>query len=156
MQTHVNSLQPRFVEGMVNPQIPFLPLARYTEDDGCQAGRFVFEGSNPERTVVSTKSDATVDNLVGVLVRTPFQSYSGQYNDIYANGSSVTVLARGNVCVTASNVPAYKDKVFVNPSTGEIQTGSGNTPEGFLDSGYRVSQTINCGNVVEISNIQFN
>lgn len=156
MQTVINSFQPRFTPGLINPNIACLPVPRITEDENCKAGGFAFEGSNPETQAVGFKAGATVDNIIGVIARVPFQSYNGGYNSIYLKGTDVTIVVKGNICVTATNTPAYKDKVFVNSTTGEIQTGTGDAPANFIDTGWRVTQTESCNNTVEISNIQFN
>lgn len=159
MQSKVNTIQPRFLPGLVNPDIPYLPLSYYSEDENCQAGKFVFEGTDPETQALGIKSGATSENIIGIVVRAPFQSPNNvdnsYYNDIYIKGTGITVLKKGNICVEVTNNPNYKDKVFVNPTTKEIQTGSGSAPSNFIETNFRVTKTRDCGKIIEISNIQF-
>lgn len=150
MQKTINSIQPRFIKGMANPNIPYIPLARFAEDENCEAGCFAFEGTDPEVQVVGTKTGAT--KVVGIILRTPFQTYNGEYNDIYKKGAQLTVLDNGNACVEVTNNPSYGDKVFVNPTTKEIQTGTGSAPSDFIDTGFVVTATKDCGKTIEISN----
>lgn len=156
MQTTVNYTQPAGLKGQINPDVPNLFIPRYTEDENCEAGKFVFEGTDAESQVLGLKEGATLDKIVGIAQRVPFQSYNGSYGDKYIQGKDVTILIKGNIFVTPSNAAAYKDYVFVNPTTGEIQTGTDDSKEGFLKTSWRVTRTKQCGDTVEISNIQFN
>lgn len=156
MQTTVNYTQPSGLPGQVNPDVPNLFVPRCTEDENCEAGKFVFEGTDGENQVLGLKEGATLDKIVGIAKRTPFQSYNGSYGDKYIQGKDITILVKGNIYVTPSNAATYKDYVFVNPTTGEIQTGIDDSKEGFLKTSWRVSRTKDCGNTIEISNIQFN
>lgn len=156
MQTKIFEKQSIWLPGDVNKQVPCYPVTMNATDDKCRAGAFAFEGADPETQAVSTSASATSQNIVGVIKRAPYLTYNGAYNDIYPQGAELTVITRGSVTVRVSNDNVnYKDKVFVNNTTGEVQTGSGEAPSGFIDTGWKVSFVKDCANIVEISNIRF-
>lgn len=157
MQKKIFEKQSIWLPGDVNKQVPCYPIAMTAKDANCRAGSFAFEGVNAATEVVGVSENATAENIVGVIKRAPYLTYNGAYNDIYPNGAELTVVTRGSVTVRINNTNAkYKDKVFVNPKTGEVQTGTGNAPDGFIDTGWKVSIVKDCANIIEISNIRFN
>ena len=120
---------------------PLEAIPVVAEGDNVFAGGFVFVGTDPETQVIGPSADTaakTADDVAGVAV---FEKYQiGLTFDASLQiraGETLAKVRRGYVYVMSTTVSEYGQKVFVNPSTGEIQTAAA-APAGFIDTGWVV------------------
>lgn len=120
---------------------PLEAIPVVAEGDAVVAGGFVFVGTDPETQVIGPSADTaakTAEDIAGVAV---FEKYQlGLTFDPSLQiraGETLAKVRRGYVYVMSTTASVYGNGVFVNPTTGEIQTAAA-APEGFIDTGWVV------------------
>lgn len=127
--------------GTVSRLNPLEAIPVVAEGDNVLAGGFVFAGTDPETQVIGPSAATaakTAADIAGVAV---FEKYQiGLTFDPSLQiraGETLAKVRSGYVYVTATTASSNGQKVFVNPSTGEIQTAA-TAPTGFIDTGWVV------------------
>lgn len=121
------------------------------EGTAVAAGGFVFEGTDPEVQVIgpsSATSSKTAADIAGVFVFEKYQlmlrSVSDMNSLVVNEGEEGAKVRKGYVYVTPTTASVHGQSVFLNPSTGEIQTAA-SAPESFIATGWTV-ETGNAAN----------
>lgn len=105
------------VEGMVANSEPCVVISRVAEDvEGIGFGKVCVQGST-DNTV--TDSEATA-KFRGISVLDPTQMGIGALLDMYPQYSTVAVMVKGVIWVTASVAVAVGDPVYYVPATGVL------------------------------------
>ncbi len=149
-QNKVNLSQVKYFDGDITRDNPINILPFFAEDENCIAGKFVFAGTNPTTQVKGIDQSAT--SIVGIVKRLGFQSNIGGSNInslSYNKGSELTIVLTGFIAIRPSNKSKHNDEVYVNPTTGEIQTGT-TKPENFIETGFRVFEPNGANELCEI------
>ena len=137
-------------EGTISRLNPLTSLPMVAEAD-VKAGGFVFEGTNPELQVVGIKAGAT--SVKGFAVFENMQAnYTGTNTMSVNDGENVQVVLKGWCYARPTTASVNGQSVYVNPTTGEIQTAS-SKPENFIDTGWKVETGNGANQVCEIYNI---
>ena len=122
MQNKINNEQAKFIEGQITNEVEITPIPAVAEDDNVRAGKFIFKGTDPETQAIGINEQATEEDILGVAIRTPFQSYNGKYDNRIKKGKYFTYVKNGAVAVKTSTDAEIGSDVFVNNKTGEILT----------------------------------
>lgn len=122
MQNKINNEQAKFIEGQITNEVEITPIPAVAEDDNVRAGKFIFKGTDPETQAIGINEQATEEDILGVAIRTPFQSYNGKYDNKIRKGKYFTYMKNGAVAVKTSTEAKVGDDVFVNTVTNEITT----------------------------------
>ena len=122
MQNKINNEQAKFIEGQITNEVEITPIPAVAEDDNVRAGKFIFKGTDPETQAIGINEQATEEDILGVAIRTPFQSYNGKYDNKIKKGKYFTYVKNGAVAVKTSTDAEIGSDVFVNNKTGEILT----------------------------------
>ena len=121
MQYKVNDTQAETIPGNESIDTNTVYLNRTAEDNNCEVGKFVFEGTDAETQAVGIKEGATEENILGVVKRCPFQS-GYQNGGKILKGNNLTIINKGTVAVKTSTEAKVGDDVFIDNKTGEILT----------------------------------
>ena len=121
MQYKVNDTQAETIPGNESIDTNTVYLSRTAEDNNCEVGKFVFEGTDAETQAVGIKEGATEENILGVVKRCPFQS-GYQNGGKILKGNNLTIINKGTVAVKTSTEAKVGDDVFIDNKTGEILT----------------------------------
>ena len=121
MQYKVNDTQAETIPGNESIDTNTVYLSRTAEDNNCEVGKFVFEGTDAETQAVGIKEGATEENILGVVKRYPFQS-GYQNGGKILKGNNLTIINKGTVAVKTSTEAKVGDDVFIDNKTGEILT----------------------------------
>ena len=120
-QSTVNRLQTPFLQGAITRENPINILPYFSEDAFCQAGGFVFSGTDAETQVKGKSAGALVAE--GIATRTPYQTnLTGGDSNFYNIGKELTILSIGYIAVKPTTQAVKGQDVVVDPATGEIQT----------------------------------
>lgn len=129
------------------------------EGAAVKAGGFVFEGTDPEIQVIGPSADTaskTAADVAGVFVFEKYQmllAAVADMNSLAVNpGEQGAKVRKGYVYVTPSTASVHGQAVFVNPSTGDIQTAA-SAPEGLIATGWTVETGNAAGQPCEIYKI---
>lgn len=122
MQNKINNEQAKFIEGQITNEVEITPIPAVAEDDNVRAGKFIFKGTDPETQAIGVNEQATEEDILGVAIRTPFQSYNGKYDNRIKKGKYFTYTKNGAVAVKTSTDAEIGSDVFVNRRTNEITT----------------------------------
>lgn len=142
------------------------------EGSAVVAGRFVFEGTDPETQVIgcsSATASKTAADVAGVAVLEGFQLALGNVTGMGINeGHELAKVRKGYVYVVSNTASTHGQNVIVNPSTGVIETQTitytqsvsdstitttSNIKSGFIDTGWLVETGGDAGAVCEIYKI---
>lgn len=151
MQNQVYINQALGKAGTIARLNPIDKIPVIAEGTAVKAGGFVFEGTDPEVQVIGPSADTAskvAADVAGVFV---FENYQLAINGVNGlNGLNVNEgqegakVRKGYVYVTPTTAAVHGQGVFVNPSTGEIQTAA-SAPETFIATGWTV-ETGNAAN----------
>lgn len=133
MQNKINNEQAKFIEGQITNEVEITPIPAVAEDDNVRAGKFIFKGTDPETQAIGINEQATEEDILGVAIRTPFQSYNGKYDNKIKKGKYFTYIKDGAVAVKTSTDAEIGSDVFVNRRTNEITTKKNIDIEVFLE-----------------------
>ncbi len=140
-QKSINLTQGLGKPGTIARLNPLEMIPVVAEGDAVVAGGFVFVGTDPETQVIGPSADTaakTADDIAGVAVFEKYQlGLTFDPSMRIRAGETVAKVRRGYVYVMSTTASVYGQKVFVNPTTGEIQTAAA-APEGFIDTGWVV------------------
>ena len=121
MQYKVNYTQAETIPGNESIDTNTVYLSRTAEDNNCEVGKFVFEGTDAETQAVGIKEGATEENILGVVKFCPFQS-GYQNSGKILKGNNLTIINKGTVAVKTSTEAKVGDDVLIDNKTGEILT----------------------------------
>lgn len=134
----------------LNP-LEIIPVV--AEGDAVYAGGFVFAGTDPETQVIGPSADTadkTAADILGVAVFEKMQLGTTFDASLQIRaGETLAFARRGYVYVTSTTASVNGQSVYVNPTTGEIQTATA-APEGLLDTGWVVETGNAAGQPCEI------
>jgi len=134
----------------LNP-LEMIPVV--AEGDNVFAGGFVFTGTDPKTQVIGPSADTagkTTADIAGVAVFEKYQlGLSCDASLRIRAGETLAKVRRGYVYVTSTTASEYGNAVYVNPTTGEIQTADV-APAGFIDTGWIVETGSAAGQPCEI------
>lgn len=158
MYDNVDFKYPEFAEGVLSRKDGTEYILPYTaEDEDCKGGVFAFQGTEPGITVVAkAKDDTSVP--VGIILSVIFVNNDGaKGNSYYLRGDKVNVAHESfHIPVKVTNITKYKDYIFVKPTTGEIQSSSQDTIEGFVKTKFKVkTPNTEAGGLAEITDREF-
>lgn len=161
-QSTVYSTQAVGKPGTIARQNPLTRIPMIAEGTAVFAGGFVFEGTNPELQIIGPSADTaskTTADIAGVCVFEKCQMAlrGGDNGDGLATlnvnpGEECATVKRGYVYVLSATASVHGQSVYVNTTTGEIQTGT-SAPENFIDTGWKVQTGNAAGQTCEIYNI---
>ena len=120
MQNKINNEQAKFIEGQITNEVEITPIPAVAEDDNVRAGKFIFKGTDPETQAIGVNEQATEEDILGVAIRTPFQSYNGKYDNKIKKGKYFTYVKNGAVAVKTSTDEKIGSDEFIDNKTGEI------------------------------------
>lgn len=119
-------------------------------------GTFVFYGTDASKQASNTKTGGTAANLIGFVERViNYANYNvaSEGTLIVPNKSTLTIAICGDYWTVATTIATPRQKVFVNPTTGEISTATaGKIAEGIIETPWSVIQGGAAGSPILISN----
>lgn len=140
-------------EGFISRNNPVVSLPMIAEGDVVKAGGFVFDGTNPEKQVVgASTATKSATAIAGFVAFDRVQLNMGASSLIINEGEEVRVVKKGYAFARATTQATKGQSVYVNTTTGEIQTGS-SAGDGFIDTGWKVETGAPANQVCEIYNI---
>ncbi len=139
--------------GMVARLNPLEIIPVVAEGDAVVAGGFVFAGTDPETQVIGCSTDTagkTTADILGVAVFEKYQlGLTFEPSLQIRAGETLAFARRGYVYVTSATASVHGQSVYINPTTGEIQTATA-APESFIDTGWVVETGNAAGQPCEI------
>lgn len=172
MQSQVYINQALGQPGTISRENPCDKIPVVAEGSAVVAGRFVFEGTDPEIQVIGCSADTaskTAADIAGVAVLEGFQLALGNVTGMTINeGHELAKVRKGYVYVVSNTASVHDQNVIVNPSTGVIETQNitytttvsesslettSNIKSGFIDTGWLVETGGAAGQVCEIYKI---
>jgi len=131
---------------------PKIPLV--AQGTAVRAGGFGWRGTDPEKQVIGVNAGAT--SVDGLVIFSRMQANlrgagANNLNTLFINeGEECDLIKSGFAYVLSTTASVFGQSVYVNPTTGEIQTAT-TTPAGFIDSGWKVETGAAANQVCEIS-----
>ncbi|MFV0627037.1 MAG: hypothetical protein ACK5N8_06800 [Alphaproteobacteria bacterium] len=155
MQNQVYINNPVFRVGQVTRGNPAIKLPRIVEGSDVKIGSFVFEGTEKGQQV--TGKDASATSVAGLILFERYQVAKNGFDDSHKleiiEGSEVATYQTGFGAVISSTASTYRQKVGVNPTTGEIETFDATPSTGFIDTGWLVETPAGANEPCEIFKI---
>lgn len=140
-------------EGFISRNNPVVSLPMMAEGSAVKAGGFVFAGTNAEKQVVgASASTAEATAIAGLVAFDRVQLNMGASSLAINEGEEVRVVKKGYAFVRATTQAVKGQSVYVNTTTGAIETGS-SASTGFIDTGWKVETGASANQVCEIYNI---
>lgn len=158
LQKQVNLYRAPGVQGdKATPnQSIYFPKQMAAEGD-VTVGTFVFYGTDASKQASNTKTSGTAADLIGFVERViNYANYdvASKGTLIVPNKSTLTIAICGDYWAVATTDATPRQKVFVNPTTGEISTApaASETVAGAIETPWSVIQGGDAGSPILISN----
>lgn len=140
-------------EGFIARNNPVVSIPMIAEGSDVVVGKFVFDGTNPEKQVVGASAGTSrATEVAGLAIYQGAQVNFGAESLVLNEGEEVRVMKKGYAYVRATTQAVKGQSVYMDPTTGEIQTAS-SAPESFIDTGWKVEKGAVANQVCEIYNI---
>ena len=152
-QSTIYSSQALGKPGTIARLNPIDKVPRVAESD-VVAGKFVFEGTDPEKQVVgasASTSEATAVAGIAVFEKMQWNATGAPTLNIN-DGEELALVRSGYVYVKSTTASTYGQVVGMDPATGDIKTANdaASLASGYIDTGWVVETGNAAGEVCEI------